>query len=98
MKKIVLASIRFYQRFLSFDTGPLAVTLHRFAGTTTGTFCRFAPRCSDYTYEAVSTYGILYGLYLGVRRIIRCNPFGGSGFDPVPKRNLNDQVTIHNKD
>lgn len=84
MKKIVLESIRFYQRFLSLDTGVFAVALHRLVGTTKGNVCRFTPRCSDYTYDAVNAYGILYGLYLGTRRVSRCHPFGGSGYDPVP--------------
>lgn len=86
LKKFVLYSIHFYQRYVSFDTGIMAPSLHRLMGSTTGTVCRFIPRCSDYTYEAVDRYGILYGLYVGLRRILRCHPFGGSGYDPVPKK------------
>ena len=74
--------------FFSLDTGALAPVFHRLVGTTTGTMCRFTPRCSEYTYEAVNTYGILYGLYLGARRIIRCNPFGKTGYDPIPQKNI----------
>ncbi len=84
MKKLVLSSILFYQRFLSLDTGILAPLFHRLTGTAKGSFCRFTPRCSQYSYEAVNSYGILYGLYLGVRRIMKCHPLGRSGFDPVP--------------
>ena len=46
--------------------------------------CRFVPSCSEYGYEAVARYGILAGGRIAVWRILRCNPFGGSGYDPVP--------------
>lgn len=85
MKTFILQGIRLYQRFLSLDTGVVAPALHRIFGTTKGTFCRFTPRCSDYTYEAIESYGILYGLYIGVKRILRCHPLGASGYDPVVK-------------
>ena len=49
-----------------------------------GVKCRFAPTCSAYAIEAVETYGALRGGWLAVKRIIRCHPFGGSGYDPVP--------------
>ena len=46
--------------------------------------CRFIPSCSEYGYEAVARYGILAGGRLAIWRILRCNPFGGGGYDPVP--------------
>ena len=46
--------------------------------------CRFVPSCSEYGYEAVARYGILAGGWLAIWRILRCNPFGGRGYDPVP--------------
>ena len=46
--------------------------------------CRFVPSCSEYAIAAIIKYGIIYGVYLSLRRIIRCNPCGGSGYDPVP--------------
>jgi putative membrane protein insertion efficiency factor len=46
--------------------------------------CRFTPTCSQYALEALKKYGILKGSWLGFRRIIKCHPWGGSGYDPVP--------------
>lgn len=46
--------------------------------------CRFTPTCSQYTLEAVKKYGFFKGLWLGLKRISRCRPGGGSGYDPVP--------------
>lgn len=75
MKSIVISIIRLYKKTLSpmFDTF--------FGGG-----CRYTPVCSDYTIQAVEKYGVLRGLLLGFKRIARCNPFGGSGHDPVPAR------------
>ena len=47
--------------------------------------CRFTPSCSDYMAEAVRAHGVLRGTWLGLRRLSRCRPFGGHGFDPVPR-------------
>ncbi len=66
---ILVAPIRFYQRFISPLTPPS---------------CRFTPTCSQYALEALHKHGPLRGLYLAVRRILRCHPWGGSGYDPVP--------------
>ena len=68
-QRIVLAVIRFYQRFLS----PLL-----------GSNCRFYPTCSNYTYEAIAKYGVRKGGWMGLRRIGRCHPWNAGGFDPVP--------------
>jgi putative membrane protein insertion efficiency factor len=46
--------------------------------------CRFSPSCSTYTVQAIREHGALRGGWLGVRRVLRCHPFGGHGFDPVP--------------
>jgi uncharacterized protein len=69
MKSFVLIFIKFYQYVIS----PL-----------TGHNCRFYPTCSAYAVEAVEKYGCFKGLYLTVRRIMRCHPFHVGGFDPVP--------------
>jgi len=46
--------------------------------------CRFIPTCSQYSVEALRKYGILKGGWLSIKRILRCHPWGGSGYDPVP--------------
>ncbi|MDH3495302.1 MAG: membrane protein insertion efficiency factor YidD [Gemmatimonadota bacterium] len=46
--------------------------------------CRFTPTCSSYALDAVRRYGAARGTWLGVRRVLRCHPFGGGGLDPVP--------------
>ena len=48
--------------------------------------CRYSPSCSDYMAEAMREHGFVRGLRLGVMRLLRCHPFGGHGFDPVPPR------------
>jgi putative membrane protein insertion efficiency factor len=48
--------------------------------------CRHVPSCSQYTIEALKVHGPLKGLYLGIHRILRCNPWGTSGYDPVPPK------------
>lgn len=67
--RMLMAPIRFYQRFISPLTPPA---------------CRFTPTCSQYALEAIQKHGPLKGLYLAVRRLLRCHPWGGSGYDPVP--------------
>ena len=49
-----------------------------------GNHCRYTPTCSQYAYEAISKYGILKGGWLALKRLLRCHPWGGSGYDPVP--------------
>jgi len=51
--------------------------------------CRYLPTCSDYALEAIRTHGVLRGLELSFRRILRCHPWGGYGLDPVKKNNKN---------
>jgi putative membrane protein insertion efficiency factor len=49
--------------------------------------CRFTPSCSAYAIEALTRYGAARGGWLAVRRLARCHPFGGHGYDPVPDKN-----------
>jgi len=69
--RAALAALRTYKLLLS----PL------FTGA-----CRFHPSCSTYAAEALRAHGLVAGTWLAVRRLARCHPFGGSGYDPVPPR------------
>ncbi len=75
MKFLIRILIRFYQKFIS----PL---IHFIGGPNSG--CRFTPTCSEYFLQAVETHGVLRGSWLGLRRVARCQPWGGCGHDPVP--------------
>jgi putative membrane protein insertion efficiency factor len=69
MKRSALALIRLYQLFIS----PVMLSS-----------CRFAPSCSQYTYEAIAQHGFFRGVWLGVKRLARCHPWHQCGYDPVP--------------
>lgn len=69
MRHVAMGLIRLYQ-----------MTLSRMLPSS----CRFHPSCSQYGYEAYQKHGIVKGTWLTVWRIMRCNPWGGSGYDPVP--------------
>ncbi|OHA80231.1 MAG: membrane protein insertion efficiency factor YidD [Candidatus Yonathbacteria bacterium RIFCSPHIGHO2_01_FULL_44_41] len=75
MSKIIIILIGFYQKYLSFDTGVFSFKK--------GTTCVFYPTCSEYTKQAVSKYGAFKGLYLGIRRILRCHPWQKNHIDPL---------------
>ena len=53
--------------------------------------CRHTPTCSNYAIEAISKYGALKGGFMSIKRILRCNPFGTSGYDPVDKEDKNEK-------
>ena len=54
-------------------------------------WCRYTPTCSQYMKDSVERFGLCKGFLLGVKRIFRCHPFGGHGFDPVPEKKLNNK-------
>lgn len=68
-KQLLILPIKFYQRCISPLTPPV---------------CRYTPSCSHYAVEAIQSYGPIVGLWMGIKRIVSCNPWGGHGYDPVP--------------
>ena len=69
VRRIAIAPIRFYQRFISPALPPA---------------CRYLPTCSAYAVEAIAVHGVVRGGWLALKRLARCHPWGGSGYDPVP--------------
>ena len=76
MKKILISLIDLYQK--------MPLVSHK--------SCRFIPTCSNYAKESINTYGAFRGRLMAIKRILKCNPFGPSGYDPVPeKRRKNNE-------
>ena len=71
LKKIFILPIRFYQLAISPMLGPK---------------CRFQPTCSHYMVEAIMEWGVIRGIWMGLKRISKCHPWGPHGHDPVPKK------------
>jgi len=71
IKKLFILPIRFYQMAISPLLGPK---------------CRFQPTCSHYTVEAIEEWGVFKGIWLGMKRLGKCHPWGPHGYDPVPKK------------
>lgn len=70
LNKIFIEFIKFYQKYLS---------------KILGSNCRHIPTCSNYGIEAYQKHNFFYATYLTIKRIVKCNPFGSCGFDPVPE-------------
>lgn len=73
LKKICIYLIRAYQ----------VTPLHSHS------MCRFTPTCSEYMLEAIDKFGVIKGIKLGIKRILRCHPLGGFGYDPIRSENKN---------
>ena len=70
MKSLLLYTLRFYRRFISPFFPPI---------------CRFYPTCSQYTLEAIETYGVLKGCWTALKRLSKCHPYHPGGYDPLTK-------------
>ncbi|MBR2840562.1 MAG: membrane protein insertion efficiency factor YidD [Bacilli bacterium] len=75
MKKMVIKLIRLYQKL----PGPWHNS------------CRHIPTCSNYAIEAITLYGVFKGGIMSIKRIVRCNPFGSFGYDPVVKEEFHEK-------
>ncbi|MCH4830988.1 MULTISPECIES: membrane protein insertion efficiency factor YidD [Flavobacterium] len=73
LKKILILSLVFLVRIYQYIISPLMPAA-----------CRYQPTCSQYMVDALKKHGPLKGLWLGSKRILRCHPWGGSGYDPIP--------------
>ncbi len=82
VRSFFLMLIVFYQKTLSFDHGPLK-HIFPFYG------CRFYPSCSDYSYQAITKKGLILGIFLTIKRLLKCNPFNSGGYDPLLKKMAN---------
>ena len=71
MKKILLFLLKIYKKYIS----PLFVAA--------GVRCKYYPTCSEYMSQAIKKYGALKGSFLGLKRLMRCNPFSKGGYDPL---------------
>ncbi len=69
MKSFLIGMINIYQK--------LPISSH--------SYCRYTPTCSEYMKQAIERFGVIKGLKLGIKRILKCNPKGGIGYDPVPE-------------
>ena len=74
LKTFFISLIKFYKIFLS----PFL-----------GANCRYVPTCSDYAIQAIEQKGIIKGIYISCKRVLRCHPFGNSGYDPVSNKRRN---------
>lgn len=77
MRKVLTAIFIFPVKVYQYAVSPLL-----------GANCRFSPTCSEYTIQAVKEWGPLKGTWLGMKRISKCHPWGGHGYDPVPKKEV----------
>lgn len=82
MRRLLLWSIRAYQRYVSPGLPPA---------------CRFQPTCSQFAYEAVERHGAVRGGWLAARRLLRCHPLSAGGYDPVPEPRRRTKDVFHVK-
>lgn len=75
MKDVLIVSLSFYKKVFS----PFLVRVF-------GHSCRYTPTCSEYSAQAIKKFGILRGVFLSVKRILKCNPFFDGGYDPIPAK------------
>lgn len=73
------------KRWLSYPLTGMIKFYRHFISPMTPATCRYSPTCSEYILEAIQIHGPFKGSWIGLKRILRCHPWGGKGYDPVPK-------------
>jgi putative membrane protein insertion efficiency factor len=86
MKRLIIIPIRFYQIFIS----PCLRVMNGGHGS-----CRHEPTCSHYAIEVIQIHGPFRGLWLAIRRLLRCHPWGTFGYDPVPPKKSDNTHCHH---
>lgn len=71
MKKVCIFLLKLYKKIIS----PFFYAM--------GVRCKYYPTCSEYMKQAIEKYGVIKGIYLGIKRLLRCNPFSHGGYDPL---------------
>lgn len=71
MKKIIIFLLKIYKKMIS----PIV--------SCCGIHCKFYPTCSEYMVQAIEKYGVINGIFLGIKRLLKCNPFSKGGYDPL---------------
>jgi len=84
VKKVIKAIFIFPIRVYQYAISPML-----------GANCRFSPTCSSYAVQAIQEWGVIKGTWMGIKRFAKCHPWGGHGYDPVPKNGAN--ISIQDK-
>jgi len=84
--KAFLNILQLPRKILLIILTPIIFVYQKLISPLLGPRCKYHPSCSSYLVQAITTHGIIKGIILGLLRIIRCNPFSGGGFNPVPSK------------
>ena len=84
--KAFLNILQLPQKIFLITLSPIIFIYQKLISPLLGPRCKYHPSCSSYLVQAITTHGIIKGIILGILRIIRCNPFSGGGFNPVPSK------------
>ena len=84
--KAFLNILQIPQKIFLIILTPIIFIYQKLISPLLGPRCKYHPSCSSYLVQAITTHGIIKGIMLGILRIIRCNPFSGGGFNPVPSK------------
>ena len=84
--KAFLDILRIPRKIFLIILTPIIFIYQKLISPLLGPRCKYHPSCSNYLTQAITTHGIIKGIILGILRIIRCNPFSGGGYNPVPSK------------